>query len=128
MSYRGPNFNRMQSQQGDIFNYVGQTATWRVYVSSTTGVRERGQGDTYYYAERTITGLFAGLGQDAPAFSEGALPAGMLTSGMMRAVTREELGRRDELRWRGNVYRVQSDPIPNFVSGLWETILKRGDT
>lgn len=125
MSYRGPNKTRQRNQVRDLFQYGGYTATWRQYVSSSAGNADAGLGDRDYYREQTITALL-GLGNKRPAM-ERQTNAGMLASDQITATTREQLGRRDELVWRGNTYRVESDPVPSTIGPHWVTEIKRGE-
>ena len=61
MAYRNPNRTRIGRQSDTIFQYGGQTATLRSYISASAGVSVAGFGSTLYYRERTITALFAPL-------------------------------------------------------------------
>jgi hypothetical protein len=121
MPYRGINPQRIALQTQTIFASVGQTVTWRAYVSASAGVPAAGIGSQPAYAQRTITALFAEVTQpDAQA------NVGMLTMGQFLVVTREQLGKQDELLWRGTAYRVESDPTPYRIDGFWQTLVKRG--
>lgn len=124
MAYRNPNRTRIGQQSDTIFQYGGQTATLRSYISASAGVSVAGFGSTLYYRERTITALFAPL----PANPEAQTPAGMLAADQFQVTTREPIGRRDELRWRGNVYRIESDPSPATLNGFWVALVKRGES
>lgn len=125
MSYRGPDKTRQRLQVADIFQHGGYTATWRQYVSASAGNQDAGLGDRYYYREQTITALM-GLGNKRPA-PERQTPIGMLTSDTVITTTREKLGRRDELVWRGNTYRIESDSVPSTIGPHWVTEIKRGE-
>jgi len=125
VSYRGPNPARMQTQVADILRQVGQTAVWRQYASASDGVDAVGLGETRHYREQTITALFyQGYTTNV---RERQTPAGLLAAGEFAASTRERLARDDELIWRGVTYRVESDPMPGRVAGLWVAVLARGD-
>ncbi len=125
MSYRGPQPGRIRQQvDSDIFRHAGQTATWRQYVSASAGVSVAGFGGSAYYREQRITGVFGD--NQTPRFAEKQGAGGMIAAGEMMAVTREKLGKQDELTWRGVTYRVESDPTPSRLDGAWVTILKRG--
>jgi hypothetical protein len=114
----------MQTQMAEILRQVGQTATWRQWVSAGDSFDHLGLGDTQYYREQVITALFYESYQRQP---ESQRSVGMIAEGAFAVSTRERLGRQDELRWRGVTYRVESDPQPSIVAGLWMTMLKRGD-
>lgn len=125
MPYRGQNVPRRTRQAADIYTQAGYTATWRHYVSAVTGNQDAGQGDTYYYRETVITAL---LGMNrTPDIRERQQAVGMIAAAQIFAVTREPLGRRDELTWRGTTYRVDSDPVPGVMVSGWVTQLSRGD-
>lgn len=122
MPYRSPDPSRIAQQQAQIMQFAGQTATWRQYVSASAGVSVAGFGSTPFYAERTITALFAPL----PRAPEAQQPAGMIISDEFQVTTREHLQRQDELRWRGERYRVESDPSPATLPGTYVFTVKRG--
>jgi hypothetical protein len=122
MPYRNPNQSRIQAQSQTIFQYAGNTATWRAYISASAGVSVAGFGSTPYYAERTITALFAPI----PRAPESQQPAGMIVSNEFQVTTTQKLQRQDELRWRGERYRVDSDPTQATLPGTYIFIVKRG--
>lgn len=124
MAYRNPDRTRIGQQSDTIFQHAGQTATWRAFVSASAGVGVAGFGSTPYYRERTITALFAPLPQNP----ETQTPAGMLAADQFQVTTREPLTRRDELRWRGVTYRIESDPSPATINGYWVALVKRGES
>lgn len=103
-------------------HYAGQTATWRQFVSSSAGVSAAGFAATLIYREQTITALFAPL----PHNPETQTPAGMIASDTFQVTTQQAIGRQDELRWRGERYRVESDPAPATMPGFWVSTVKRG--
>lgn len=121
MSYRGPNPERMSAQAGDVFQHAGQVVTWRRFVSANSGIPGVGLGGENFYAERTITALFADANQ-----LESQTPAGLIAAGELVMTTREKIGRSDELVWRGIEYRVDSDPMPARFDG-WTTVIRRGN-
>lgn len=125
MPYRGNIPNRRRAQMGDVYQQAGYTATWRRYVSAVTGVVDAGMGVTLYYTESVITALF-GMNQ-TPGIRETQQAVGLLAAADIYAVTREALGRQDELRWRGATYRVESDPVPGVMAPGYVTHLKRGE-
>lgn len=120
MSYRGPDARRIAGQEADIFRRAGYTATWRQFVSATSGVPAAGLGGSSYYREQTITALF-GAGRQP----ERQVPGGMIAAAELLVTTRERLGRRDELVWRGETYRVDGDPVPAPVTNQWISPVKR---
>lgn len=122
MPYRNPDQARIQAQAATIFQYAGQTALWRQYVSASAGVSVVGMGTTLYYREQPITALFAPL----PANPEDQTPAGMIASDMFQVTTTQRVGRQDQLVWRGDVYRLESDPTPAPLPGMWVSQVKRG--
>lgn len=125
MPYRGNIPGRRAGQMTDVFQQAGYTATWRKYVSASTGVVDAGLGETQYYQETIITAL---LGENmTPNIRERQQSVGLTVAADIFAVTREALGRRDELLWRGVTYRVESDPVPGVMAGGWVTHLKRGE-
>jgi hypothetical protein len=124
MAYRGVQAARIRQNAGDILSQAGYTATWRQYVSASEGIAYAGLGETQHYREQTITALLYQSYQRQP---EGQRAVGMLAAGEFAASTRERLGRQDELVWRGTTYRVESDPQPSHVAGLWMVTVKRGE-
>ena len=127
MSYRGPNPQRMVAQAGAAqFQYAGQTATWRKFVSASSGNAAVGLGSSYYYAQRLITALFFGVPGQGFNLPERQTMAGLLTEGSFVVATREALGAQDELLWRGKTYRIEGEPVPMRVGGNNAYIIKRG--
>lgn len=124
MPYRSPDLTRIQPQQAQILQYAGVPVTWRDYVSASAGVNVAGFGSSLYYAERTITALIAPY----HAAPESQQAAGMIVSDMFSVTTREKLARQDELRYRGETYRIESDPIQGTLVGTWISVVKRGQT
>lgn len=125
MPYRNPNQPRIQTQAATVFQYAGQTATWRQYVSASTGIMSvMGGGVVVSYREQAITALFAPL----PPNPEMQSPAGMIAADQFQVTTRERIGRQDELVWRGSTYRLESDPSPATLPGYFVALVKRGST
>lgn len=121
MSYRAPNSARIAAQQlATHFQHAGHTATWKHYISASAGVAAAGMGSAPRYREQTITALFGTVNQP-----EQPTPAGLFAAADIYAVTRERVGRSDELVWRGVPYRVESDPAPGRLAGTWISTLKR---
>lgn len=122
--YSRPDKKRMNTQAERIYQFAGSTATWRQYVSASGGVPEAGIGDTYYFRQQTITGQF-GVMLNTPKVMENAGAAGEIAAGTFQIVTRERLGRRDEILFNGATHRVESDPVPATLVGWWVTQIKR---
>lgn len=120
-----PDFGRTQRQQRGFAQHVGETATWRKYVSASAGNPAYGQGDEPQYVERTVTGLFLPV-----TFEEIAAAGGQYLAGDMKASLLDcQPGSRDEVRWSGTIYRIESDVIPQAILGrsAWRVLLRRGD-
>lgn len=124
MPYRNPDQPRIQAQAQTVFQYAGQAATWRQYVSAESANAVIGRGSALYYREQGITALFAPL----PPNPETQTQAGMIAADEFQMTTREAVGRQDEVRYRGEVYRVESDPSPATLPGYWVSRVKRGLT
>ena len=120
--YRGPDRARMQRAYVDIFKHAGHTAIWRQWVSAVSGNADAGLGATDYYREQTITAVISPL---AP-LGERVMALGTLLSGDVQIATREQLGARDEIIWRGKTYRVESEPVRALMDVCINT-LKVGD-
>lgn len=124
MSYRNPHQPRIQAQAATVFQYAGQTATWRQYISATTGMSVMGRGAVVSYREQAITALFKPL----PPNPETQTPAGMIAADQFQVTTTQRLNRQDELRWKGDLYSVESDPSPATMPGYWVSEVKRRAT
>lgn len=127
MPYRGPQTGRaVQQVDAHVIEHAGQPLLWRQFVSASSGVTVAGFSPARYFQEQTITGI---LGRAPVQFmvSEGQTPAGALAQGRFLVTTRERLGREDELVWRGETYRVESEAIPSRMSNMWTVEVKRGD-
>jgi len=125
MPYRGNIPARRVNQMAQVYAQAGYTATWRRYASASAGNPDAGMGDAQYYSESIITALF-GMNR-TPDLRERQQAVGLLVAADIYAVTREPLGRQDELIWRGVTYRVESDPVPGQMVTGWVTQLKRGE-
>ena len=126
MGYRGPQAARMHGQTETIFQHAGQTVTWRQYISASGGVGAAGFGLAASFRESTITAVL-GRGFRLPDLLEGQRAVGQIPAGEFYVTCRERLGRQDELLWRGEVYRVESEPVPSVLPGLWVAQVKRGE-
>lgn len=121
MSYSNPNNAKRRAQQMAVIRqHAGYTATWRAYVSASGGNPALGLGETTYYRDAVITALFGDTTQ-----REGQTPAGQIADADIYAVTQFPLGRRDELIWRGETYRVEADTVPARIDNQYVTYLKR---
>lgn len=134
MSYFTPFSKTHHTQSMDnMLQYAGQTATWRQYVSASAGVADAGFGDSNYYREQLITGVFGGGGG---AIGGGQLianmlmgrPAGMIPAGMLRVVTEMPMKADDEITWAGERYRIDTDSQRSPINNMWMSILVRGET
>ncbi len=128
MSYRGPQPARQNRQHIDHhMTFAGHTATWRQWVSSDDGIPVAGIGASAYYREQQITALMgAALQGDTPRIGERQTLAGMVAEGAIEMVTRQKMGRQDEVRWQGDIYRVEADSVWSPVAGSFVTVIKRG--
>lgn len=122
--YSRPDKHRMNNQAERIYQFAGSTATWRAYVSASAGVPEAGIGDTFYYRQQTITGQF-GVMLNLPKIGENVAAPGLIAAGQFQMVTRERVGRQDEIIYNSATYRVESDPVPAQLVGWWVTQIKR---
>lgn len=122
--YSRPDKRRMNQNAEHIYTYAGVTATWRQYVSSSAGVPEAGISDTPYYRTQTITGQF-GVMLNLPKLGEQVAALGLIAAGQFQMVTRERVGRQDEIIYNSAYYRVESDPVPAQLVGWWVTQIKR---
>lgn len=128
MSYRGLQSARTMAQQDVIFEQAGQPVIWRTYVSSSGGVAAAGFGATAFYAERVITALIAAQSRQSLTIPESQTPGGQIANAELLAITRQPIGRNDELRWRGVDYRVESDPVPARITQTYVSLIKRIDS
>lgn len=127
MSYRGPNTQRLNAQATEtVLQHAGQTAVWRSYVSASAGNPDAGYGSKLYYREQTITAIF-GQKPNMPMLAQGQTYGGQITHGELMVTTTAKIGLQDELIWRGETYRVESDPVPARMVGLWVSMVKRGE-
>lgn len=123
MSYRGPKRAKSILQaQRHLEAQVGETAVWRRFVSASTGVNVAGFGPTMYYAQIPVSALFY---QDRD-LAERQEAAGQVIDGTFKVSVGVELGERDELIWRGDAYRVESESTPNRLNETYSYIVKRG--
>ncbi len=126
MPYRGRNPARQRAQIENIHMQAGFTATWRRFVSADDGIAVMGIEGSAYYSELTITAQIGAFGTTTQS-EEQQSQAGMIAAGRFPIVTREEFGTRDEFKWRGDTYRIESNSIPAPISNQWITIVKRGN-
>lgn len=130
--YIDPNKRLMNAQTRDNhFQFAGQTANWRAWISATTGYPMLGQGGVNYYRESTITGMFANsvaFPSLTMANKENQFAGGQFAAGDLIVTTKERMGYRDEIIYNGNRYRVDSDSQRSVMNGYWMSILRRAAT
>ena len=127
MPYRGPQTARIAPQFSQVFDYAGETGTWRQYISAATASASgvwAGVGTTQYYREQVVTGLWA-----TPNAKEMQTPGGLVMAGDAAISTLHSLGPQDEMVWHGVTYRVEGESLPVHLGGrVWyRTVLRRGD-
>lgn len=124
--YSNPDRRPIQNQAADsLMRYAGQTATWSIYVSASAGIPAAYVDASACYRHQTITAIFGRgmLGQ----FPEYQVAAGMQAAGMMIMTSPYKIGRQDEIKFNGAVYRVEADPMPARMVGHYSVQLKRGE-
>ena len=124
MPYRNPNTARMAQQSTVMQTYAGETATWRQFVSAVSGNAAVGLGSAVYYRQQLITGVFGDGVATTNTFAQ--RPVGQLQAGQIRIVTTEKLAQDDEIVYRGDTYRVDSEPTYSVLNGRYIAILNRG--
>lgn len=122
MPYRGFDPSRAHHQTRNVFQYAGQTATLRTFVSGWTGNAALGLGGGSAYQSRTITALFR---ENALVQGETQGLGGLIAMAKIQMTTREKVTRNDQLEWRGVDYRIESDPIREPIHGAWVSEIKR---
>lgn len=126
-SYIAPNKLRMNAQMRDnIMPFAGQTATWKQWISASSGVAVAGYGQVNHFRSQTITALFnAGM---VAANTENQVAGGQLPSGMLQMTSRERVGFRDEILYNGFRYRIDADAQPSVMNGYYMTMIRRSLT
>lgn len=104
---------------------VGQTVTWKHYISASAGIPEAGYDGSAFYRQSQITAFFRGVMGAPSTLRQLQTPAGMLPYGTTLIVTREKLDKNDEIIWRGDAFRVESEATPAMMSSAWMAELKR---
>ena len=132
MAYRGPQPQRIAQQLGEIMQHNAETGTWRQWVSAGTGNTSAyyaGYGESSYYREQVISGLWAAPQMGESRFRETQLPGGQVMAGDAVLSTVQVFNPRDEVIWRGVTYRIEGDATPIVIGGRvwWRTVLRRGD-
>jgi hypothetical protein len=130
--YRGPNAKRVGRQFDEIQGWAGEQATWRQWVSASSGLTTAyfaGGGNTDYYREQVITALFAAPQMGESRYRETQMAAGEIIAGDAVVSTDQPMNSRDEIIWRGVTYRIAGDNTPiNFANRTWyRTLIRRGD-
>ena len=120
-----PDFGRIHRQQQHIAAFVGETATWRKYISASAGNPVYGIGDEPQYQQRIVTGLFNAVVFDETMQAGGVYYAGDIVAALIDCRPAGE----DEILWSGVTYRAASDPLPEAILGrsAYRVILRRGD-
>jgi len=120
-----PDFNQHARQQRHIAQHVGETATWRKYVSASAGNPAYGIGDEPCYVQRGITGLFRPMTLEEVQNAGGQFIAGDIIATLIDC----RPGTSDELIWQGVTYRAESDFLPERLLGAsaYRGLLRRGD-
>lgn len=119
-----PNFDLMQRQQREIASFVGETATMRRYHTAQAGAPQFGVDNKAVYIEKTITGLFNPM-----TLQEIQAAGGMFVAGDIHATILDYVpSSADEIIWRGVIYRVESDHLPQPIVGAsaHRVLLRRG--
>jgi len=113
-----------------LSQHIGETATWRQFISAGGGNPAYGVEETQYFVESVISGLFAPVGVKDIAFMEMMVAGGQFFAGDMNAtlIDCQPVGK-DEIIWSGVVYRAASDPLPMSLvnRSAYRVILRRGD-
>jgi hypothetical protein len=120
--YRRTNQQRQQ-QMSVIQQTVGQTATWRHYVSASAGAGTL-FGATRSYIETTFTGYFGQFFM--PSIVERQTPGGQIPAAAFGVITPFKFGVQDEVRYNGAIYRIEGDSQPSTLNAHYVTELKRG--
>ena|SRR3990167_2723186 len=108
-----PDWESVKRAAGEVFTGAGETATVRRYVSGTTGSPQFGVASVLESIPLTITGLFytkRDRERDLPGGQSYANPQLMMS--MPSA-----LHPRDEILWRGQLYRAAGNSIPEIIGG-----------
>lgn len=126
MPYRNPFPTRIAMQmQSHVDTYAGQVVTWRQYVSASAGggAAWAGISNSAYYQENLITAHVTNV-----ELNEEQRAAGQAIADMLQMVMPIQPGTKDELVWRGNVYRVEGEPVPASIDSRYIVTVKRGNT
>lgn len=126
MAYRGPDARRIHPQAGVVQQYAGQTGIWRQYISASAGVSDAGFGFTQSYREQIVTGIF-GVRPNLPRLMERQGGGGTLAAGQVQVSVTVKPAVQDEMIWNGELYRVESEPVPAKMAGFWVCQLRRGE-
>lgn len=116
-----PDFGRINRQQRFIAETVGETASWKVFVSAAGGTPQAGVQNVPSYETRTITALFR-----LPPFDENQVPGGQYIAGDVLATLEHIPGSQDYIQWRGVQYRIEGDPVPERLTSAYTVLLRRG--
>jgi hypothetical protein len=132
MSYRGPDDRRVFDQWSAIQHWQAETATWRQWVSASSGSGSAylaGSGMVQHYREQMISGLFAMPRAWEGRFRAMQLPGGVEQAGHVLLSTFQPLGSQDQILWRGVTFRVEGDATPvRLGERVWyRAVLNRGE-
>ena len=119
-----PDFGQMNRQQRRVASFVGETATWRQYVSASAAAPAYGYGVTEYYIERRVTGLFRLATLQEVQAQGGQYVAGDVVASLIDCKPTTA----DEVLWQDTTYRAETEFIPQRIvagSAYWG-ILRRG--
>lgn len=108
-----PDWEAVKRNAGVVFAGAGETAIVRRYVSGTSGSPQFGVAVTRNYTPILITGLFytkKDRERDLPGGQTYANPQLMLS-------VPSALDARDEVLWRGTLYRAAGNSIPESIGG-----------
>lgn len=104
---------------------ASQTALWQHWVSATSASAHLGIGESAFYREQMITAFF---GQVIGAtLGETQTPAGVAQMGKLAITSDYVLSSADRIVWRGNSYRVDSEPRVNRINATYTYGLKAGE-
>lgn len=125
MSYRGVHSARHINR--DMDEVAGQVVTYRQYVSASAGVSMAGFAPSASYREFVLTAhLVAQFPYFVNMLNQRQTLAGNIVNGGFEMVIPFQPNPNDELVWRGEPYRIESEGMPANVDGKYIVILRRG--
>ena len=121
-----PDFGQRARQMRAIASFVGETATLRHFVSASASTNDAyGIGAEPQYLAQRVSGLFRPM-----TFDEVNEGGGQFIEGdVMATLLDVQPNTADEIVWRGTIYRIESDFIPERIVGAagYRGLLRRGD-